>query len=115
MRKPTRHWNYWHFAFIGAVVYFASDSILWGFFAAIICYIITLVLADYTADRFQSFYDNVEGISVPQPFCQGFVPFALAINKLLDKIPGFDKLEIELIMPDGEKKSSGMRNPLMDA
>ena len=27
----------------------------------------------------------------------------------------FDKLEIELIMPDGEKKSSGMRNPLMDA
>ena len=27
----------------------------------------------------------------------------------------FDRLEIELIMPDGEKKSSGMRNPLMDA
>ena len=27
----------------------------------------------------------------------------------------FDKLELELIMPDGEKKSSGMRNPLMNA
>ena len=27
----------------------------------------------------------------------------------------FDKLELELIMPDGEKKSIGMRNPLMDA
>lgn len=27
----------------------------------------------------------------------------------------FEKLEIELIMPDGEKKSSGMRIPLMDA
>jgi len=27
----------------------------------------------------------------------------------------FDRLEIELIMPDGEKKSSGLRNPLMDA
>ena len=27
----------------------------------------------------------------------------------------FDKLEIELIMPDGEKRSSGMRSPLMDA
>ena len=27
----------------------------------------------------------------------------------------FDKLEIELIMPDGEKKSSGMRLPIMDA
>ena len=98
-------WNYWHFAFIGAVVYFASDSILWGFFSAIICYIITLILADYTADRFQSFYDNVEGISVPQPFCQGFVPFALVINKLLDKIPGFDKLEIDA---EGMKKKFGL-------
>ncbi len=46
-------WNYWHFAFIGAVVYFASDNIWWGFFAAIICYIITLIMADYTADKFQ--------------------------------------------------------------
>lgn len=27
----------------------------------------------------------------------------------------FEKLEIELIMPDGEKKSSGPRIPLMDA
>jgi len=27
----------------------------------------------------------------------------------------FDRLELELIMPDGEKRSSGMRNPLMDA
>lgn len=27
----------------------------------------------------------------------------------------FDKLEIELIMPDGEKKHSGARTPLMDA
>ena len=27
----------------------------------------------------------------------------------------FDKLELELIMPDGEKKSTGMRNPLTDA
>ena len=27
----------------------------------------------------------------------------------------FERLEIELIMPDGEKKSSGMRLPIMDA
>ena len=98
-------WNYWHFAFIGAIVYFASDSILWGFFAAIICYIITLVMADYTADKFQGFYANMEGISIPQPFCQGFVPFAIVINKVLDKIPGFDKLNIDA---EGMKKKFGL-------
>ena len=98
-------WNYWHFAFIGAVVYFASDNIWWGFFASIICYIITLVLADYTAERFQKFYNGMEGISIPQPFCQGFVPFAEVINKGLDKIPGMDKLEID---SEGMKKKFGL-------
>ena len=88
-------WNYWHFAFIGAVVYFASDSLAWGFFAAIICYIITLILADMTAKKFQTYYKDMDGISIPQPFCAGFVPFAWAINKGLDKIPGMNRLEID--------------------
>ncbi len=104
-------WNYWHFAFIGAVVYFLADSlgwsypVVWGFFAAIICYVITLVLADLTAKKFQSFYPDMEGISIPQPFCQGFTPFALGISKLLDKIPGFDKLNIDA---EGMKKKFGL-------
>ena len=103
-------WNYWHFAFIGAVVYFASDNIWWGFFAAIICYIITLVMADLTAPKFQKYYDKMEGISIPQPFCQGFVPFAIVIGKLLDKIPGFEKLNINA---EGMKKKFGvMGEPL---
>lgn len=103
-------WNYWHFAFIGAVVYFACGNIWWGFFAAIICYIITLIMADLTADKFQKYYDGMDGISIPQPFCQGFVPFAVVINKALDKIPGFDKLNIDA---EGMKKKFGiMGEPL---
>ena len=98
-------WNYWHFAFIGAVVYFASDSIAWGFFAAIICYIITLIVADMTAKKFQGYYKDMDGISIPQPFCAGIAPFAWAINKGLDKIPGFDKLEIDA---EGLKKKFGL-------
>ena len=103
-------WNYWHFAFIGAVVYFACGNIWWGFFAAVICYIITLIMADLTADKFQKYYDGMDGISIPQPFCQGFVPFAVVINKILDKIPGFDKLNIDA---EGMKKKFGiMGEPL---
>lgn len=98
-------WNYWHFAFIGAVVYFASHSLAWGFFAAVICYIITLVIADMTAKRFQNYYEGMEGISIPQPFCAGFVPFAWLINKCLDKIPGMNRLEIDA---EGLKKKFGI-------
>ena len=99
-------WNYWHFAFIGAVAYFVMDqSLAWGYFAAIVCYINTLVMADLTAQRFQGYYENMDGISIPQPFCQSFTAFALGINWLLDKIPGFSKLDIDA---EGLKKKFGV-------
>ncbi len=99
-------WNYWHFAFIGAVAYFVMDqSLAWGYFAAIVCYIVTLVMADLTADRFQGYYEGMEGISIPQPFCQSFTPFALVISKALDMIPGFSKLDIDA---EGLKKRFGV-------
>lgn len=98
-------WNYWHYAFIGAVVYFASGSLAWGFFAAIVCYIMTLVIADATTPKFQEFYKDMDGISIAQPFCAGFAPFAWAINKLLDKIPGMNKVEIDA---EGLKRKFGI-------
>ena len=104
-------WNYWHFAFIGAVAYFVmGESLLWGYFAAIVCYIITLVCADLTAEKFQKYYD-LDGISIPQPFCQSFTPFAIIINKVLDKIPGFNKLDVDA---EGLKKKFGeLGDPLV--
>ena len=99
-------WNYWHFAFIGAVAYFVmGESLAWGYFAAIVCYINTLVMADLTADRFQRYYEGMDGISIPQPFCQSFTAFAIGINWLLDKIPGFSKLDIDA---EGLKKKFGV-------
>lgn len=98
-------WNYWHFAFIGAVAYFVmGESLAWGYFAAIVCYIITLVLADITAPKFQKYYD-LDGISIPQPFCQSFMPFAVVINKVLDKIPGFSRLDVDA---EGFKRKFGV-------
>lgn len=104
-------WNYWHFAFIGAVAYFVmGESLAWGYFAAIVCYIITLVCADLTAEKFQKYYD-LEGISIPQPFCQSFMPFAIVLNKALDKIPGFRHLDVDA---EGLKKKFGeLGDPLV--
>ena len=99
-------WNYWHYAFIGAVAYFVMDkSLVWGYFAAIVCYINTLVMADLTASKFQSYYEGMEGISIPQPFCQSFTAFAILVNKGLDLIPGFSKLDIDA---EGLKKQFGV-------
>lgn len=98
-------WNYWHYAFIGAVAYFVmGESLAWGYFSAIVCYIITLVLADITATKFQKYYD-LDGISIPQPFCQSFMPFAVVINRVLDKIPGFSRLDVDA---EGLKRKFGV-------
>ena len=98
-------WNYWHFAFIGAMVFFATGSLAWAFYAAIVLYVITLCMADFTAKRFQEYYGGVEGISIPQPFCQSFTPFAIAVGWLCDRIPGFSKLDIDA---EGMKRRFGL-------
>ena len=98
-------WNYWHFAFLGAMVFFATGSLGWAFYAAIVLYVITLCMADFTAKGFQSYYKDMDGISIPQPFCQSFTPFAVAIGWLLDRIPGFSKLDIDA---EGMKKKFGL-------
>ena len=98
-------WNYWHFAFLGAMVYFTTGSLAWAFYAAIVLYVITLCMADFTAKGFQAFYKDAEGLSIPQPFCQSFTPFAVAIGWLLDRIPGFDRLNIDA---EGLKRKFGL-------
>ena len=98
-------WNYWHFAFIGAMVFFVSGSLAWAFYAAIVLYVITLCMADFTAKGFQAYYKGMEGISIPQPFCQSFTPFAVVVGWLLDRIPGFDRLNVDA---EGMKKKFGL-------
>lgn len=98
-------WNFWHHAFIGSIVAVTTESVLYGLFAALICYILSLVMADFTADRFAKFYDKMDGISIPQPFVVVYAPFAWAINKVLDKIPGVNKIDIDA---EGMKKKFGL-------
>ncbi len=98
-------WNYWHFAFLGAIVFFSSGSLVWAFYAAIVLYVITLCMADFTARGFQSYYKDMEGISIPQPFCQSFTLFALAVGWLYDRIPGMSRFDIDA---DGIKRKFGI-------
>ena len=98
-------WNYWHFAFLGAMVFFATGSLAWAFYAAIVLYVITLCMADFTAKGFQDYYKDMDGISIPQPFCQSFTPFAVVICWVLDRIPGISKLDIDA---EGMKRKFGL-------
>lgn len=89
-------WNYWHFAFVGSIVSIATDSFLWGLFAVVITVAITLVAADLSQKKFENFYgEELKGISIPQAFCVGFIPFAIVTDWIMERIPGLNKVDLD--------------------
>lgn len=89
-------WNYWHFAFVGSIVSIATNSFLWGLFAVVVIVAISLVAADLSQKKFEEFYgEEMEGISIPQAFCIGFIPFAIATDWIMERIPGINKINLD--------------------
>ena len=87
-------WDFWHFAFTGALVTGATGSIMYGIIAAVLNMIIIMVIADLTAPGIEK-YIGLPGVSLPHGFSGAFVPGALVVNKILDLIPGINKIEID--------------------
>ncbi len=87
-------WNYWHFAFTGALVAAVTQSTAWGLFAAVVNMVIIMVIADLTAPGVEK-YNGLPGVSLPHGFSAAFVPIAIIINKLLDFIPGINKIDVD--------------------
>lgn len=57
-------WNFWHFAFLGSLVYVATGNLTYGLVASAIAAALGLFVADWTAKAVQSFY-KLPGISIP--------------------------------------------------
>jgi len=80
-------WNYWHFAFLGSMVFVATNNLAYGLVTAAIASALALFLGDWTAKAVQSFY-NLPGISIPHLTTAPGVPFAIVTNWIIDRIPG---------------------------
>lgn len=87
-------WNYWHFALAGALVAVVMDSFWWGLFAAGVAMIITLSLADLAAPLVQKYF-GFPDISFPHGTAAPYALLAIPLNKLMDRIPGLNKLEAD--------------------
>ena len=88
-------WNYWHFAFTGSLVAIVTDNLTYGIIAAIINIIIVFVIADYTAPKAEEVL-GMPGVSIPHGFSAAYVPFAIVINWVIDRIPGVNKIDINI-------------------
>ena len=96
-------WNYWHFAFTGAMVdslgkmLNMSDGAAYamGLAAAALNMVIIMVIADRTAAGLGK-YNELPGISIPHGFTGAFVPIAAVVNLVLDRIPGINKVKADM-------------------
>ncbi|OEH81650.1 PTS galactitol transporter subunit IIC [Enterococcus rivorum] len=86
-------WNYWHLIFPGAMIYYATDSILIAVVCALINAFVIFKLADWTAPAVEHFF-GLPGISLPHGETVNFAPITYALNKIWDKIPGINKIDI---------------------
>lgn len=97
-------WNYWHFIVAGATGYIVTGSYVWAIICAIIMECLVLYTADKTAPYVQEFY-GLEGICLPTGSTTSFAPLGFLVGKVVEKIPGINKLNAD---PESIQKRFGI-------
>ena len=97
-------WNYWHFAFTGSLIACVTGNLALGLIGAICNEVIVLVLGDITAPLAEESL-GMPGVSIPHGFTAAYVPFALILNWVIEKIPGLNKVDFTL---DGLQEKIGV-------
>ena len=88
-------WNYWHFAFTGSLIYVLTENFAYGVIAAILNMVIVMVIGDYTAPKVEETL-GMPGVSIPHGFTAAFVPIAIVVDKIIDKIPGVKNINVDI-------------------
>lgn len=97
-------WNFWHLIFAASIAYYAYDSMLLAIVVGLIVTAITLKLADWTAPTIEHHF-GLKGVSMAHSETVNFAPLMYASNRVIDKIPGLNKLHAD---PETLKKRFGI-------
>lgn len=89
-------WNFWHWAFVGTLIYYGTGSFVAGILTAIAMEVFLLVAADFTAPAFQEHFKLPE-IAFPHASGQGGIFTAIPLKWLFDKI-GLTKFNLNTSM-----------------
>lgn len=85
-------WNFWHWAFVGSMVYYGTGSLVCGLLAAVAIELFLLFAGDITAPQFQKFF-KLPGISIPHASAQGGLIVTILFRWLFEKI-GMNKINV---------------------
>lgn len=89
-------WNYMHFLVPGALAYALFGSALLGFLVTVALSVITLFFSQWAAPEWEDFY-GLEGTTCTTlAFAAWIYPVSKLINKVIDKIPGLNKVDVDM-------------------
>lgn len=97
-------WNFWHMAFVGAIVQYVTGSFALGLYAAALSLVIGLFLADWSAPLIQKFF-KLPGISIPHLQSAGYMMLAVPFAWLMNRVPALKRLHVD---PDTTRRRLGL-------
>lgn len=97
-------WNYWHFIFIGAIVYDTCQSLVLAIFSTLVSVFLVTKLADWSAPSFEKF-SKLPGVCCTTLSAVSYYPVALIGEKIMDKIPFINKIQAD---PESIKNRIGL-------
>jgi PTS system galactitol-specific IIC component len=84
-------WNYWHYALIGSLVMSTTRSFWLGLIATILIGIYSIKMADWNG-IFVEKRAGIKGVAITTVSINGLLPYAILLDWLFERIPGFRRL-----------------------
>jgi PTS system galactitol-specific IIC component len=97
-------WNFWHMAFVGALVQFVTGSFVLGLFAALLTLVVALFLADWSAPLIQRHF-KMPGVSIPHLQSAGYMLLAVPFAWLFNRVAFLKNMHLD---PDTIRKRLGL-------
>lgn len=85
--------NYWLISLVGTLIYRETDSVAWGVAGALLLYLLAFIIGDLTAKPIQEMY-KIKGVAFVHATCGIWVPLGIAVNWILERIPGIRKIDL---------------------
>ncbi|WP_297689315.1 PTS transporter subunit IIC [uncultured Anaerococcus sp.] len=89
-------WNFMHFLVPGALAYALFGNAIIGFSVSLICGIGVLFFSEWLAPAWQDFFGLDGTTCTTLSFAAWVYPMTYMMNKIIDKIPGVNKLDVNV-------------------
>lgn len=86
-------WNIWHMTFTGAIAYAVTGNFWIGILGVIVHAAIAYKLGDIWAPLMADYFE-LDGLTVPHGTSAYMAPIACAIDAVIEKIPGLNKIDV---------------------